>query len=165
MFNSEVAWSKPGWRLRTVKASAQLRVEPCFVAWSVVLFIVGDSGSRFICLVAARDLQNRVLVGLERHWVQVPGPLMQGFEVLILVVAGSGGVGKVDAGAFEARSGRSLASSAQRQVVPSEQKPQGSGSAVAVMDKVEAEVVRVGGRRVENCAVKSISELVSGFDS
>ena len=83
-----------------------------------------------------------------------------------MVVADSGGVGKVDAGGLRARSGRSLASSAQRQGVPSEQKPQGSGSAVAaVEDAVEAEVVRVGRRRVENCAVKSISELVSGFDS
>ena len=88
---------------------------------------------------------------------------MQAFEE---AVADSGGVGKVDAGALRARSGRSLANSAQRQVVPSEQKPQGSGSAVAaVEDAVEAEVVRTGGRRVENCAVKSISELVSGFDN
>lgn len=72
----------------------------------------------------------------------------------------------MDAGGLRARSGRVLASSAQRQVVPFEQKPQGSGSVVAAMeDEVEAEVVRVGGRRVENCAVKSISELVSGFDN
>ena len=117
--------------------------------------------------MAARDLQKSVLVGLERHWEQVPGPLMQGFEVLVLVViANSGGVGKVDAGGLRERSGRSLDSSAQRQVVPSEQKPQGSGSAVAaMMDEVEAELVRTGGRRVENCAVKSISKLGSGFDS
>ena len=97
--------------------------------------------------------------------MQVPGPLMQGFEVLVLVVADSGGVGKVDAGSLRERSGRSLASSAQRQAVPSEQKPQGSGNAVAATeDEVEAEVVRAGGRRVENCAVKSISELGSGFE-
>lgn len=166
MVSSEVAWSKPGWRLRTVKASAHLRVEPRVVAWSVVLVVAEKSGSGFIGLVTARDLQKSVLVGLERHWVQVPGPLMQGFEVLVLLVAVSGGVGKVDAGDLRARSGRSLASSAQRQVVPSEQKPQGSGSTAAAMeDEVEAEVVRFGGRRVENCAVKSISELVSGFDS
>ena len=98
--------------------------------------------------------------------MQVPGPLMQGFEVPMLVIADSGGVGKVDVGGLKTRSGRSLASSAQRQVVPSEQKPHGSGSAVAAMeDEVETEVVRIGGCRVENCAVKSISELVSGFDS
>ena len=120
-------------------------------------FIVG--------LVAARDLQKSVLVGLERHWVQLPGPLMQGFEGLELAVAGSGGVGKVDAGILTARSGVSLASSAQRQVVPSEQNPHGSGSAVAaVVEEVEMELVRVGGCRVENWAVKSISVLVSGFD-
>ena len=29
---------------------------------------------------AARDLQNRVLVGSDRHWAHVPGPLMHGFE-------------------------------------------------------------------------------------
>ena len=98
--------------------------------------------------------------------MQLPGPLMQGFVVLVLAGANSGGVGKVDAGGLTERSGRSLASSAQRQGVPSEQKPQGSGSAVAAMeDDVEPEVVRGGGRRVENCAVKSISELGSGFDS
>lgn len=86
---------------------------------------------------------------------------MQGFEVLVLIEPDSGGVGKVDAGGLRERSGRSLASSAQRQVVPSEQKPQGSGSAVAATeDEVDAEVVKGGGRRVENWAVKSISELV-----
>ena len=101
--------------------------------------------------VAARDLQKRVLVGFERHCAQVPGPLMQGFEVFTVVIAGSGGVGNVDAGGLRARSGRSLASSAQRQVVPSEQKPHGSGIAVAVMDEeVKAEVVSVRGRRVAN---------------
>lgn len=163
---SAVAWSKPGWRLRTVKASAQLSVEPWLVSWLVVLFRMGGSVLGFIGLVAARDLQKSVLVGLDRHWVQVPGPLMQGFEEFTLVVADSGGVGKVDAGGLRARSGRVLASSAQRQVVPFEQKPQGSGSAVAIMEEEdEFEVERVGGRRVENCAVKSISELVSGFDS
>ena len=31
--SSEVAWSKPGWRLRTVKASAQLRV---VVLWVII---------------------------------------------------------------------------------------------------------------------------------
>ena len=98
--------------------------------------------------------------------MQVPGPLMQGLELVTLVAADSGGVGKEDAGVLRARSGRSLASSAQRQAVPSEQKPQGSGSAVdAVEDTFEAEVVRAGGRRVEYCAVKSISELLSGFDT
>lgn len=65
--NSEVAWSKPGWRLRTVKASAQLRVEPWVVAWMAVLFAVGEGGSGFVGLAAARDLQKSVLVGLERH--------------------------------------------------------------------------------------------------
>lgn len=164
--NSEVACSKPGWRLRTVKASAQLRAEPLVFAWFVGLFVVGKGRLACVRLAAARDLQKSVLIGLERHWVQLPGPLIQGFEEVALVVADSGGVGKVDAGSVRARSGRSLASSAQRQVVPSEQKPQESGSAVAaVEDAVEPEVVRAGGRRVENCAVKSISELVSGFDS
>ena len=98
--------------------------------------------------------------------MQVPGPLTQGFEVLVSVKADSGGVGNVDAGGLRERSGRSWASSAQRQAVPSEQKPQGSGGAVAATeDEVEAELVRVEGRRVENCAVKSISEPVSGFDN
>ena len=166
MLNSEVAWSKPGWRLRIVKASAQLRVELWVVVCSVVFFVVGETRSRFMGLVAASDLQKSVLVELERHCVQVPGPLMQEFEVSGLVVAISGGVGKVDAGVLSARSGRSLANSAQRQVVLSEQKPQGSGSAVATMeDEFETEVVRVVGRRVENWDVKSISKLVSGFDS
>lgn len=75
------AWSKPGWRLRTVKASAQLSVEPWLAVWSVALFLMGRSVSDFTGLVAARVLQKSVLVGLERHWVQVPGSLMQGFEV------------------------------------------------------------------------------------
>ena len=166
MLNSEVAWSKPGWRLRIVKASAQLSVELWVVVCSVLFFVVGETRSRFIGLVAARDLQKSVLVELERHCVQVPGPLMQEFEVPGLVVAISGGVGKVDAGGLSALSGRSLANSAQRQVVLSEQKPQGSGSAVAAMeDEFEAEAARIGGRRVENWDVKSISKLVSRFDS
>lgn len=98
--------------------------------------------------------------------MQLPGPLMQGSELVTLVVADSGGVGKEDAGVLRARFGRSLASSAQRQAVPSEQKPQGSGSCgVAMEDALEAEVVRVGGRRVEYCAVKSISEPFSRFDT
>ena len=164
MDSSDVAWSKPGWRLRTVKASAQLMVEPSVDSWFVLSFVARMGTLGFLDLVAARDLQKRVLVGLERHWVQVPGPLMQGSKVLLLVVADSGGVGKLDSGGLRARSGRSLASSAQRQVVPSEQKPQGSGSAVAAMeDEVETEAVKVGGWR-ENCAVKSISEVVSGSD-
>lgn len=116
--------------------------------------------------MAASDLQKSVLVELERHCVQVPGPLMQGFDVPGLYVAISGGVGKVDAGVLRARSGRSLANSAQRQVVLSEQKPQGSGSAVAAMeDEFDAEVVKVEGRLVEKWDVKSISKLVSRFDN
>ena len=123
MLNSEVAWSKPGWRLKIVKASAQLSVELWVVVCSAVSFVVGETIADFVGLVAARDLQKSVLVELERHCVQVPGPLMQEFEVLDLVVAFSGGVGNVDAGGLSARSGRSLANSAQRQVVLSEQKP------------------------------------------
>ena len=42
--NSEAAWSKPGWRLRTVKASAQLSVEPWVVAWLVPFLVVGVAG-------------------------------------------------------------------------------------------------------------------------
>ena len=148
-----------------MKASAQLRVDPGVVAWSVAVLVVEDRELGFMDLVAARDLQKSVLVGLERHWVQLPGPLMQGFEVLMFVVANSGGVGRVDAGGLRARFGRSLANSAQRQVVPSEQKPQGSGGAVAAIeDEIEAELVKVGGCRLENCAVKSISEPLSKFD-
>ena len=49
--------------------------------------------------------------------------------------------------------------------MPSEQKPHGSGIAVAVVEDVETDVVRVGGRRMENRVVKSISELESRFDS
>ena len=64
----------------------------------VVLFVVEEGGLGFVGLVAARALQKRVLVGLARHWLQVPGPLMQGFEVVAMVVSDSGGVGKVDAG-------------------------------------------------------------------
>lgn len=127
---------------------------------------MGESWLGFRGLVVARDLQKSVLVGLDRHWAQVPGPLIHGFEVLGLVVADSGSIGKVVAGGLTARSGRSFASSAQRQVVSSEQKPQGSGIPVAATeDEVEAEVARVGGRREENCAVKSISKLVSVFDN
>lgn len=117
-------------------------------------------------MLAASDLQKSVLVGLERHCVQVPGPLMQGFDVSGSVAAISGGVGKVDAGVLRARSRGSLANSAQRQFVLSEQKPQGSGSAVAAMEEeFEAEVVKVGGRLLENWDVKSISKLVSRFDN
>ena len=65
MVSSEVAWSKPGWRLRTVKASAQLRVVPGVVLSPVVLLVVGSGEPAG--LVAARDLQKSVLVGLERH--------------------------------------------------------------------------------------------------
>lgn len=41
MLNSEVAWSKPGWRLRIVNASAQLSVELWVVIWSEVSLLVG----------------------------------------------------------------------------------------------------------------------------
>lgn len=64
---SAVAWLKPGWRLRTVKASAQLNVEPWLAVWLVVLLLVGEGWSWFLVLISARDLQKRVQVGLERH--------------------------------------------------------------------------------------------------
>lgn len=54
---------------------------------------------------AATDLQKRVLVGLARHWGQVPGPLMPG---------SSGGAALVGWVLL-----LSLASSAQMQGVPS----------------------------------------------
>ena len=64
---SAVAWLKPGWRLRTVKASAQLSVDPWLAIWLVVLLLVEEGWSWVLGLVSARDLQKRVLVGLERH--------------------------------------------------------------------------------------------------
>lgn len=52
-----------------------------------------------------------------------------------------------------------MAISAQMQGVSLEQKPHWSGGATAGMedDAVEVDVVRIGGRRVANCDVKSIS--------
>lgn len=114
--------------------------------------------------VAARDLQKSVLLASERHWVQVPGPLMQGFK------------GALDAGFEDGRLmggsilvssvGASAANTAQRHVVPSWQKPHGSEAAVAVSDVDDADVVRAGGRVVAAWVVKSISiPLSSGLTS
>lgn len=74
--------------------------------------------------VAASDLQKRVLVELERHWAQVPGPLAQGFSF-----TGAGLAGGCVPDEWEDRLAEldaSAAISAQMHGVPSWQNPQGS---------------------------------------
>lgn len=113
--------------------------------------------------LAATDLQKRALVGFERHWGQVPGPLEQGLEAVLpfvsccLTAGGKGGIGFVS---WLWRV-RSLAISAQIQGVSSEQKPHRSGGAIAGMveDAAEVDVVKAGGRWLANCDVKSISVM------
>lgn len=117
---------------------------------SIGLEGLGGRGGR---LVAAMDLQKRVLRGSERHCLHVPGPLMQGFVVVVtLVVFWVGvGVGREDGGGLRStEKALSLAISAHRQAVPSSQKPQGSGGATAGMETVEAEVESVGLAGVAN---------------
>lgn len=96
------AWSNAGWRERVRYASAQERVGPviaCVVgaavglegkfegpAWdevgfSRVKFVEGGSWEVGRGRVAARDLQKSVLEEEDWHWAQVPGPLMQVFDV------------------------------------------------------------------------------------
>lgn len=161
--NSSVAAEKAGWRDRVVKASAQVRVGPGGGAdeFSWVLSVVRER-------LAATDLQKSVLVGLEMHCAHVPGPLAQGLEVVgPLVICCLEETGRDDGGLASWCRKLSFDISAQMQGVPSEQKPQGSGGAVAGIDEdaVEDEVVRVGGRRVENWAVKSISVLLLSLKS
>ena len=95
--------------------------------------------------LAATNLQKSVLFGFERHCSHVPGPFTQGSELakplanasLDLVNIGDGGLRSSDCGL-------SLDSSAQTQVPPFEQNPQGSGGVIAVTDDVEVLVVRAG---------------------
>ena len=138
-----------------MKASAQVSVG------SVVLFVsvcvgVGDSfgllesGAREVRL-AATDLQKSVLLGSERHCLHVPGPFMQGSVFLAPFVDFWVGVGREGGGGLKSsEKALSLAISAQRQAVPSSQKPQGSGGATAGMEIVEAEVESVGLAGVAN---------------
>ena len=75
-----MAAEKPGWRDRVVKASAQVNLASFDGAaaldgvFGCLLVLVGRGQ------LAATNLQKSVLVGLDRHWAQVPGPLMQGSE-------------------------------------------------------------------------------------
>ena len=95
-----------------MKASAQLRVGPVMArleaGWAAEdLRVEGALEER----VAARERQKRVLDGEERHWGQVPGPLMQEFWGPVL------GVGLLVVVGVE---GEMLAAaSAQKQGVPS----------------------------------------------
>lgn len=151
MSNSSVAAEKAGCLLRVLKASAQVRAGPGAGGGpeEVVRFCTEER-------LAATDLQKRVLIGSERHWEQVPGPLAQG-SVGSLLSEGCRDRGDLLLWYWRAPS---LATSAQIHGVPSEQKPHGSGGAIAGMvdDAVEVDVVRVGGGRVmANCDVKSIS--------
>ena len=114
---------------------------------------MGDLLFSFEGLVAATDLQKSVLRGSERHCWHVPGPFMQGFVVVAGLVGGWVGVGVGREGGGGLRSSEkalSLAISAQRQAVPSSQKPQGSGGATAGIETVEAEVESVGLAGVAN---------------
>ena len=128
--------------------------------------------------VAARDLQKRVLVGLVWHWVQLPGPFWQ---LVAVRVAGDGiwyaplesRVGVLWRLLSEGSESRreildlptleffsSSARSAQRQLVPSSQKPQLSKVLVPGMGSCwELDRDRRGRRRV----VKSISASSSGL--
>ena len=147
-----------------MKASAQVSVG------SVVVVVVGSfvSGGDMVGelvgfeglvggggrLVAATDLQKRVLRGSERHCAHVPGPFTQGLMVivaLLVVFWVEVGVGREGGGGLRSsEKALSFAISAQRQAVPSSQKPQGSGGATAGMETEEAEVERVGLAGVAN---------------
>lgn len=141
-----------------MKASAQVSVgsmEEKFVVSTVCGDdVLGDADSFGLVgaggkegRVAATDLQKRVLRGEERHCLHVPGPLMQGFGFVVgaLLVGFWIGGGREGGGSLRSsEKALSLAISAQRQAVPSSQKPQGSGGATAGMETVEAEVESVG---------------------
>lgn len=99
------------------------------------------------------DLQKRVLRGFDKHCAHVPGPFMQGSVVgaLLVIFWGEVGVGRDRGGGLKSsEKALSLAISAQRQAVPSSQKPQGSAGATAGIETVEAEVERVGLAGVAN---------------
>jgi hypothetical protein len=147
----------------------------------------GGSGAEAVLLLvgvvvcnreAARDLQKRVLFGSARHWVQVPGPVAQGFAVVVVVAEREVETSPSDGGGvkpcWESWWGSELvvwdevvcwwpasaAIWAQMQGVPSEQKPQGSCSPEWT-ETTSMEFVgsrwRGGGGRDANMAVKSIS--------
>ena len=152
-----------------MKASAQVSVGS--VVPFVVSVCIADVGSDSFGLLgmgargvrlAATDLQKSVLRGSERHCLHVPGPFMQGSVFEAPLVGFWAGVGSGAGGGLKSlEKALSLAISAQRQAVPSSQKPQGSGGATAGMETVEAEVESVGLAGVANWYVKSISVLLS----
>lgn len=75
-----MAAEKAGWRLSVVKASAQVRFGPDDGAADPDAAFLDDGLSIVDERLAATDLQKRVLIGFERHWAHVPGPLAHGLE-------------------------------------------------------------------------------------
>ena len=152
VFNSFVAVAKAGCRDKVVKASAQVRVGHARCGCGDADAGIDVAGVGFLVVegrFAATVLQKRVLVGLERHCAQVPGPLIHGFDDEGVIIGGALEDWWCDL---------SFAISAQMHGVSSEQKPHGSGGAMAAIDDEEEDVVgRLGGRRALYCDVKSIS--------